>query len=863
MTDNTCIFTIVSRNYLHYARTLMDSLETHAPGAHRLVGLCDDPDGIDIASENFSVLPMKELSIPDIDKFIFRYTILELNTAIKPHIISHLFQQGYSKVIYFDPDIRVYRSLSGMLELLDDHQMLLTPHLTGPLDDEKLPSELNILVSGTYNLGYIGLRNTPDMQQFAHWWEDKLHTDCVVDLERGLFVDQKWVDLAPGMYPGVYINRNPGWNTAYWNLKHRQVDADGDSYTVNGQPLVFFHFSGFSGGATLLSKHQDRFTKKSAGHAVEQLCADYAEALLRNGEAEVGSISYAYGFFADGTPIPDFARYIYREDYDWENSTDDPYEPEGCANYLGYLNEPLTLRGSYLPWVTRLGHKLYQARPDLQQAFPDLTGEQGKRFADWYVHSVAEQAGFDDCFIEPVRHALSQLGNDEQPAGIAQRSRRWLNRTLYRVAWRYRHLVRPLVPAALRQKLHVRLVERLAPPSPPADTAETASHGLVGRGDKDPARPWGVNLYGYLHAESGIGQSARSNIHNLQAAGVPLAVVDFRKGNISRMEATIPADLATEPRHNINLFHVNADQTESAIEHLGGSVLAGCYNIGYWAWELSEFPDKWLSALQLLDEIWVPSEFCREAIAAKADIPVVCMPHSIAAERPAPTASRRQFKLPESATVFLTMYDALSVPERKNPEAAINAFLKARESEEIDAHLAIKVSNLDQTPDHGSSLRALAKASGHITLIEGYLDRSAVFQLIQSCDAFLSLHRSEGFGLGLAEAMLLGKVAIATDWSGNRQFMNASNSLLIPSELVPLTRDYGPYAAGQSWAEPDAEQAVDAILRCCREPDLRRALGERARETIATEFSEAAVGARILARLQAIAQETEGLSKAG
>jgi glycosyltransferase involved in cell wall biosynthesis len=267
--------------------------------------------------------------------------------------------------------------------------------------------------------------------------------------------------------------------------------------------------------------------------------------------------------------------------------------------------------------------------------------------------------------------------------------------------------------------------------------------------------------------------------------------------------------------------------------------------------------------LQLLDEVWVPSEFCREAVAAKADIPVVCMPHSITTESPTTSASRKDFELPENSTVFLTMYDALSVPERKNPEAAINAFLTALESGDIDAHLAIKVSNLDRTPDHGSALRKLAEASGHITLIEGYLNRSTVFGLIQSCDAFLSLHRSEGFGLGLAEAMLLGKVAIATDWSGNRQFMNADNSLLIASELVQLARNYGPYEAGQYWAEPSAEQAVEAILRSCQEPELRRTLGERARDTIASEFSEAAVGARILDRLQTIAEETEGLSKAG
>jgi hypothetical protein len=126
---NACIFTIVSRNYLHYARTLMAGVEQFAPGADRLVGLCDERGDFDFSEENFDLLELRELEIPQIEKFIFRYTILELNTAIKPYIISALFQRGYEKVIYFDPDIRIYRSLDGMLSLLDEHQMLLIPDL--------------------------------------------------------------------------------------------------------------------------------------------------------------------------------------------------------------------------------------------------------------------------------------------------------------------------------------------------------------------------------------------------------------------------------------------------------------------------------------------------------------------------------------------------------------------------------------------------------------------------------------------------------------------------------------------------------------------------------------------------------------
>lgn len=850
----TCIFTIVSRNYLHYARTLMNSVEAFAPDADRVVGLCDKQGDFDLGRENFDILEMTSLDIPMIEKFIFRYTILELNTAIKPYIISSLFKQGYEKVIYFDPDIRIYAPLDGMLSLLDEHQMLLTPHLTGPLDDERLPSELNILVSGSYNLGYIGLRNTPDMQHFAHWWEQKLYEDCVVDLPRGLFVDQKWMDLAPGMYDGVYINRDEGWNVAYWNLKHRHVQPTDDSvsgYLVNGVPLLFFHFSGFSGEAATLSKHQDRFSKESAGSAVKKLSSDYAAELDKNGRVETSKIPYEFGFFADGSRIPDFARHIYREDYDWVNSKDDPYEREGCANFLGYLNEPVTLKGKRIPWITRLALKLYHARPDLQEAFPDLSASHGKRFADWYVQSAAEQAGFDECFILPVRHQLSQLGESGEQTGWLNRSRSKINRLMYRIAWRYRYFVRPFVPENLRHKVHVRLVDRLT---------EVGEEESVARGTKDASLPWGVNLFGYVNAESGIGASARSNIRNLTSAGIPLAVTDFRQGNVSRMGATVPESVMGEPKYSVNLFHINADQTINALEQIGFEVLKGRYNIGYWAWELPEFPDEWVSAIAMFDEIWVPSEFCRQAVAEKADVPVVCLPHSVDAIEET-DAERSSFSLPEGKVLFLTMFDALSVPERKNPEAAISAIESAVAQGCTEAHLVLKVSNLDKVPDFAASLRDRVGSQGNVTFIEGYLEAQEVHRLMSVCDAFLSPHRSEGFGLGLAEAMLLGKPVVATGWSGNLEFMSADNSVLVGYREVELVKDHGPYKMGQKWAEPDAEELVEAIVFLSGDVQQRTSLGIRARETIASEYSASAIGQRLLKRLKLVSEQS--LASAG
>ena len=268
--DKTAIFTIVSNNYRHFARTLAASVHAHDPGIDCFLAVCDDPlPGPRDPRDTYTEIPIRDLGLPRFDRFTFQYTILELNTAIKPWVIATLFDRGYDRVIYFDPDIKVYGSVAPILARLVDHEVVLTPHLTDQLDDGHHPGELSILQSGSYNLGFIALRHTANTRRFVEWWQRKLTRDCVVDIPRGLFTDQKWIDLVPGMYAGVDIVRDAGWNVAYWNLNHRAVARDdAGRTTVDGRPLLFFHYSGFAPGAKLFSKHQDRFTMEGLPGAV-------------------------------------------------------------------------------------------------------------------------------------------------------------------------------------------------------------------------------------------------------------------------------------------------------------------------------------------------------------------------------------------------------------------------------------------------------------------------------------------------------------------------------------------------------------------------------------------------------------------
>jgi len=832
-----CFFTVVSRNYLHFAKTLVNSILTNNPGAKCFVVLCDEMGDLDLSQEPFEVISIRDLDIKNIDDFIFRYSILELNTAIKPYVIELLFNEGWHKVVYFDPDIKVYQELKGLNSLLDEYQIILTPHLTGFLDDEKKPGELEILQSGTYNLGFIALKNTEQTVVFVKWWQEKLYKDCVVDIPKGLFVDQKWMDLVPAIFDNVYINRNEGWNVAYWNLHHRHVLNSDDGYRVNGQPLMFFHFSGFSPKTNSFSKHQNRFTRKSVSEAVKQICSDYEKNLIDYGFSEYKDLPYAFGFFIDGTPIPDVARVIYRDELDWEVRDYGLNTETGCKDFMGYLNEFIILPSGENRYITRLAYKYYQIRADLKIAFPDISGYDNIRYAHWFIENAVEQMNLDEKFIEPLRHEISLSESSNSRLEFRLRSS-LLYKLTYKVAWSLRPIVRPVLSPDYRQRISGFLLNK------------AYKREVLDRTDKvvESDEP-GVNIIGYMYAESGIGQSARSNVDALKASGVDFSVSDFQKGNVSRMEATFDENLIGEPKYCVNLFHINADQMAYLMLHRNDLNVKSKYNIGYWAWELPDFPTKFAESAKFLDEIWTPSEFCRKAIAAKVTIPVKVVPHAITL--PQDFESKSSCKLLDSIenNYFISVFDCLSVPQRKNIDAVIDAFELAFGVNSQNITLLIKTSNLEKNKDFQEYLINKIDENPSIKLIDKYLEKEEILTLLKGAKALVSLHRSEGFGLVIAEAMAVGTPVIVTGWSGNMDFTLDSNALIVKYDLIDLDEDHGPYQKGNTWADPDIKHAAELLKDIIEQPILAKQRAEKAREFVANELSAKNLGRIIKERL--------------
>lgn len=363
-----------------------------------------------------------------------------------------------------------------------------------------------------------------------------------------------------------------------------------------------------------------------------------------------------------------------------------------------------------------------------------------------------------------------------------------------------------------------------------------------------PSGSFGVNVLGHLYSEKGVGESMRSAVRALQAAHVPYGCNNFNDPGSLNLDAK---PCPVENPYPVNLIHVHADGLPSVIHALGEQYFKGRYNIGQWVWELPDFPPEWCPSFKYFDEIWVPSRFVQEAIARVAPVPVMKIPYTIALEREVDgVAERKTLEPRERRFVFLFMFDFMSYWQRKNPFGVIETFQRA--FPKIDgAELIVKTTHASFSPKVFQQLQDVSRGLP-IKVVDGVWSRQAISELLSACDCVVSLHRSEGFGLSLAEAMALGKPVIATGYSGNMDFMTPENSLPVDYRLVQLKEDVGPYMRGSHWAEPDLDHAAAHMRWVASHREQARTLGERAGQTIHDGFSPAVVGKMITERLQPV-----------
>lgn len=362
----------------------------------------------------------------------------------------------------------------------------------------------------------------------------------------------------------------------------------------------------------------------------------------------------------------------------------------------------------------------------------------------------------------------------------------------------------------------------------------------------------GVNFIGYSKGELGLGQAMRSMAFAAKAALIPLAVRQFKVKITSEQSNTaLDADVRDRCQYPINLICVNPDMLYRLPVWVTYPEWTKTYNIGYWFWELENFPQAWQYATHMVDEIWVATEFIAQAM-RKCGKKVVKIPFPLEFELPPEHLNKEYFGLNPKEFTFIFSFDFNSMSERKNPQATIRAFKKAFPKGDDCARLILKTMNGSHYAQLRKNLEALIDQDPRIEIRDERLTQDEMRGLICSCDCYISLHRAEGLGLGLAEAMYLGKPAIATGYSGNTEFMNSANSMLIPYKLVPVPAGAYPNGENQWWAEPDIEVASEKMRQIASNNAHGMELGYKAAIYMREQHSYIRVGKAIKAQLALI-----------
>ncbi|MFH1067124.1 MAG: glycosyltransferase family 4 protein [bacterium] len=528
---------------------------------------------------------------------------------------------------------------------------------------------------------------------------------------------------------------------------------------------------------------------------------------------------------------------------------------EDCfARRLFYLKQPASFprwqsflfqRLGIVAYLTRLVEKAEKQLSDAPP--PALRVQCNGRCVGNYVHEAKGEFKIEFCVPRPsqqlcLQFKLTRVGFANFMAWLGKISERWpLPQDVWEKLQKFRlgffqHRKLRFESISIDDEEAIHFRQRFVK-LPPAIISKIWSCGL--------------NIIGFFSDQTGIGESARCAARAAEAADISTALIQLKVAAMQReVDDSYSARLQENNPHPINVFHLLPIQAREIDSLHGHHVRLEKYNIAYWAWELMKFPEDWSAYHRYFDEIWCPSRFTAEAIARAVPLPVLTMPHAVSFSVPQGNF-RAKFGLPEHQYLFLFIYDLNSLQVRKNPQAVMRAFQNAF-SNGNEAALAIKVQGAKNNPDDFAKLQEAARQTPNCFILSKTLPRHEVYELEQACDCFVSLHRSEGFGLAVAEAMYLGKPVISTDWSATAEFVNAGNGCPVKYQLAEIEKNVDVYAKGEQWAEADVEHAAHYMKRLVADPSWGKNLGARGAEDVRRMFSPQAVGALYRQRLESM-----------
>jgi glycosyltransferase involved in cell wall biosynthesis len=531
----------------------------------------------------------------------------------------------------------------------------------------------------------------------------------------------------------------------------------------------------------------------SRSPALHELCAEYAAELERAGWAVVDRRRDVGRRLANGLLYDEALHALHTCAEALGERFGDLFNVEDARAFTAWLEGPASRGGAH--GITRyVFYRVARERPDVMRAYPDLDGPDGAEYVAWCWAFGREEMTIPERFMPP------------RPGGATAEE-----------------------------------------PQTAVEEPRKASMPAVENGS-----PSAIRITGYLSHTLGLGAAARGYVQALSAAGVPTSTVTVPLDHMD-LPVTLGAgygrhdfdDMSHDGRHSFELVAVNPDELPAFVDRVGEDYFQGPL-IAIWGWETNSIPTRWQHAFTLVDEIWVYSRFMAENIGAVAPVPVIALPPPVAP--PSEPAAPLRLGVPDGF-LFLFMFDYLSTIQRKNPVGLIEAFKRAFAPGE-GPQLLIKTINGPLRPLAEEAVLWAAHGRADVHIIDCSLSAEQRDGLMVACDCYVSLHRSEGFGLTLAEAMAIGKPVIGTGYSGNVDFMNAENSFLVEYEIGRVGPDCEIYPAEGEWAEPSVEHAAELMRRVHGDPEEAARIGARAREDIARTLSPEATGAAIRRRLE-------------
>lgn len=827
------VITLTSLSALPRARALARSLGAHQPDwSHELLLVASEEVAASVAeAEGIPGLRSVCLELDlDLEALLALHDEEDLTVLLLPSLLARYAEHSSEPVLHLPSSVWVLGELDQIESALAADGVLLVPRLTVDVPDDGLqPSREQMQRLGRMEETIMAVAGTPRSSTFLEWWRAHVEQTLGSLDARGSGErpeDRPWLarflELAPARFSTGVLD-DPGCNLNMWNLDRHSLQGSSAGVLVDGRwPLRFLNLPGFD------ADHPHRLSagasraRVSRSPVLHELCERYA-AELRAGGWRDSDHHAEVGRRLAGLVYDESLRAAFASALALGACPQDLFSEQGTASFLSWLQGPAP-RGSAYGINRYVFHRVARERPDVVRKYPDLDGGDGPEYLAWCWAFGRHELGIPERFMPPP------------PGGEPARAR----------------------PVATSQPTGAAPVLRAASIAPTASNGAAAGQRAVAgedhlavAGEDDLA----VRLTGYLGHTLGLGAAARGYAQALGAASVPVRTVSVPLHHLALPVALAEEygrhgfeDLIHEGRHGFEIVAVNADELPDLVERLGENYFEGP-RIGIWGWETNTIPTRWQRAFALVEEIWVYSRFMAENIGAVAPVPVLALPPPV--QRPSQAPVPLRLDVPEGF-LFLFVFDYLSTVQRKNPVGLIEAF-KLAFAPGAGPQLLIKTINAPLRPLAEEELLWAAHGREDIHVVDRSLNDEELNGLMAACDCYVSLHRAEGFGLTLAEAMAIGKPAIATGYSGNIDFMNGENSYLVDYTIGRVGPECEIYPPEGEWADPSVEHAAELMRRVLDDPGEARRRGARAAQDIARDLSPAAAGAAMRERLQQLA----------